>query len=53
MLSVPYTKKDPVIVEDWRSVRLDNLGPYLSSSTTSRWCLSDLTRPGMTLALGA
>ena len=25
-LSVPYTKKDPVIVEDWRSVRLDNLG---------------------------
>ena len=39
MLSVPYTKKDPVIVEDRRSVRLDNLGPYLSFSTTSRWCL--------------
>ncbi|KAF8691931.1 hypothetical protein AX14_002704 [Amanita brunnescens Koide BX004] len=47
-LSVPCTKKDPAIVEDRRSVRLDNLVAlsYISHSQPVQ-----MIRPGMTLTL--
>ncbi|KAF8692578.1 hypothetical protein AX14_002461 [Amanita brunnescens Koide BX004] len=36
-LIVPYTKKDPVIIEDWRSVRLDNLAESARTPPRSPW----------------